>query len=193
MLSYLNAEASFIRAYGNRSLLLIFLCALTRTASSGKVSALGLSLDMSPALIVVCGPPLALLIVISLKMEADNLYVARNATLEEFSRLPQRGLNPSRWTYVLFVIPPLAALFLTIQFLFNVVPAEPGCQNWNWLRQLTDLSFQGGHPSTLCLRDQQGPWIYPPLQSYLYIGCVLASAHLAWEVIKKWPTMRAIQ
>ena len=78
MLSYLNAETGFIRAFGNRSLLLIFLCALSRSGDHpGKASALGVSLDLNPGLIMVFGPVLALLFLISLKIESDTLLVAR--------------------------------------------------------------------------------------------------------------------
>jgi len=83
MLSYLNAETGFIRAFANRSLLLIFLCALTRGGDRfGKASALGVSLDLNPGLIVVFGPVLALLLLISLKIEADTLVVAREASCQ---------------------------------------------------------------------------------------------------------------
>jgi hypothetical protein len=52
MLSYLTAETSFLRAFGNRGLLLILMCVLARTgeasneasdAGVAKLSALGLS------------------------------------------------------------------------------------------------------------------------------------------------------
>ena len=82
MLSYLNAETGFIRAFANRSLLLIFLCALSRGGDRfGKASAFGVSLDLNPGLIVVFGPVLALLLLISLKIEADTLVVAREVVL----------------------------------------------------------------------------------------------------------------
>ena len=84
MLSYMNAETGFIRAFGNRSLLLIFLCALTRGGDRfGKASALGVSLDLNPGLIVVFGPVLALLLLISLKIESDTLVVARGCPAKD--------------------------------------------------------------------------------------------------------------
>ena len=73
MLCYLAAEANFIRAFGNRSLLLIFLCTLSRTGEKmGSASALGLSLNVSPGIIVVYGPVLALFLLVALKVEADG-------------------------------------------------------------------------------------------------------------------------
>lgn len=194
MLSYLNAEASFIRAYGNRCLLLILLCALTRTANPDKLSALGISLDMSPGIIVVFGPPLALLLLISLKIEADSLFVAREAVLEEASKLGRHAARVSRWVYLLFAVPFLASLFMTAQFLLKMVPSKPGCEGWSWLQHLTDFTFQGGSPSTYCIRNltEGMPWIYPPIQTYLYVLCVVACAYLTWRIADAWPRSRAM-
>src|ERR1035437_6897101 len=161
MLSYLNAEANFMRAFGNRSLLLIFLCALTRTASPGKLSALGVSLDLSPGVIVLFGPPLALVFLISLKVEADVLFLARETVLEEASKLSRSAARVSRWVYLLFAVPLMASAFLTLQFILKLVPSKPGCDAWSWVQQLTDFSFQGGSASTYCIRDltEGMPWI----------------------------------
>src|SRR4051812_44596147 len=129
MLSYLNAETSFVRAFGNRSLLLMFLCALTRSGTnSGKASALGISLDLNPALIVVFGPAIALFFLISLKIEADSLLVAREAILEEAGKLAGRAAKVSRWVYLLFVVPALTAAFMILQFILMLVPQMPGCE-----------------------------------------------------------------
>jgi hypothetical protein len=98
MLSYLNAETGFIRAFANRSLLLIFLCALTRGGDRfGKASALGVSLDLNPGLIVIFGPVLALLLLISLKIEADTLVVAREVVLPKMNHLDPAATKASRW------------------------------------------------------------------------------------------------
>jgi len=44
---------------------------------------------------------------------------------------------------------------------------------WNWVKQFTDFSFWTGNSSIYCLRDQEGPWIYPPIQTYLYLHVLL--------------------
>ncbi|MDY7867100.1 hypothetical protein U0E16_33315, partial [Burkholderia pseudomallei] len=109
MLSYLTAESGFLRAYGNRSLLLLLMCVLVRTGDGGgqagsagpKVSALGLSIDVNPAVLLWFGPFVALLLVVSLKMEADTLCIAREAILDESSKLKMR-VKVSKWILVLF-------------------------------------------------------------------------------------------
>lgn len=189
MLSYLNAEASFIRAFGNRCLLLIFLCALTRTSTLGKVSALGVSLAISPGVIVVLGPPLALLFLVALKLEADVLLVARESVLEESAELNRRAVKVSPWVYLLFWVPTVAVAFLTLQFILKLFPTN--CNHWNWVKQFTDFSFWTGHSSTYCIRDQEGPWIYPPIQTYFYFVCLAACAYLTREIARDWPRLRA--
>jgi hypothetical protein len=194
MLPYLNAEANFIRAFGNRCLLLIFLCALTRTANPGKLSALGISLDISPGVIVVFGPLLALLLLISLKIEADGLFLARESVLEEASKIGRQAARVSWWVYPLFATPLLSCLFMTLQFLTKLVPLKPGCEGWSWVQQLTDFSFQAGSSSIYCIRDLTDgtPWIYPPAQTYLYILCFAACAYLTWRIMESWPRSRAM-
>jgi hypothetical protein len=188
MLSYLNAEANFIRAFGNRCLLLIFLCALTRTTASEKISAFGVSLDISPGVIVVLGPPLALLFLVALKLEADVLLLARESVLEESTKLNWKAEKVSSWVYPLFCVPTVAAAFLTLQFILKLFPTR--CSDWNWIKQFTDFSFWTGNSSVYCIRDQEGPWIYPPIQTYLYFVCLVACAYLTWQIARDWPRLR---
>jgi hypothetical protein len=195
VLSYLNAETSFVRAFGNRSLLLFFLCVLTRSGDHfGKASALGVSLDINPGLIVVFGPVLALILLISLKIEADTLHLAREAVLDEASKLNRSVLKVSRWIYLLFAVPCVAAAFMTLQFVLKLVPSKPGCEGYHWTQQFTDFSFQGGSPSMYCIRDLTDgtPWIYPPVQTYIYTVCVAACLYLTYEIARTWPKARAI-
>jgi hypothetical protein len=196
MLSYLNAETSFIRAFGNRSLLLIFLCALSRGGDRlGKVSALGVSLDLSPGLITVCVPVLALLFLISLKLEADSLVVARETVLDEMSRLNQGASHASWWVLPLFAVPFATAAFMTVQFIVNVVPSKPGCTGYVWTRKFTDFSVQGGTPSTYCIHNLTDgmPWIYPPVQTYGYIVCLAACLYLTYLIAANWARVRPHQ
>src|SRR5258707_5075589 len=105
MLSYLNAETGLIRAFANRSLLLIFLCALTRGGDRfGKASALGGSLDLNPGLIVVFGPVLALLLLISLQIQADTLVVSRQVGLPKISHLDPAATKASTLVFPRFVL-----------------------------------------------------------------------------------------
>lgn len=196
MLPYLNAETSFIRAFGNRSLLLIFLCALTRSnTSSGKASALGITLDLNPGLIVVFGPGIALLFLISLKIEADSLLLAREAVLEEASKLDGRASKVSWWAYLLFLVPALAAAFMTAQFILKLAPQGPGCKDWAWTQQFTDFTYSSGVASVYCIRDlKEGtPWIYPPIQTYLYITILTTCGHLTYRIWRDWPRYRALR
>jgi len=188
VLSYLNAETNFLRAYGNRSLLLVVLCCLTRTGDAiGKASLPGLSLDIGPSVIVIFGPVLALLLVISLKTEADTLLIARDAIRDEANGRWRR-VNP--WIYVLFAVPALSAAFMFFQFLMKLAPKDR-CSDWSWLNQLTDLSHWHGTPSTYCIgKGAEGPWIYPPSQSFLYIGCVIVCGYLTYQLSKDWRKAR---
>ena len=200
MLSYLNAETGFIRAFANRSLLLIFLCALTRGGDRfGKASALGVSLDLNPGLIVVFGPLLALLLLISLKIEADTLVVAREVVLPKMSSLDPAATRASRWVFLLFAVPCATATFMTVQFILNVVPSKPGCAGYVWTRKFTDFSIQGGSPSTYCVRNLTDgirnltdgmPWIYPPIQTYGYVACLATCFYLTYLIARNWAKVR---
>jgi len=193
MLSYLNAETGFIRAFGNRSLLLIFLCALSRSGDHpGKASALGVSLDLNPGLIVVFGPVLALLLLISLKIEADTLVVAREVVQPKISHLDPAATKASRWVFPLFAVPCAAAIFMTVQFILNVVPAKPGCTGYVWTRKFTDFSVQGGTPSTYCIHNLTDgmPWIYPPVQTYGYVVSLAACFYLTYLIASNWVRVR---
>jgi hypothetical protein len=192
MLSYLNAETGFIRAFGNRSLLLIFLCALSRGDHLGKASALGLSLDLNPGLIVIFGPVLALLFLISLKIESDTLLVAREFVLGKMSHLDPGATKPSRWVFLLFAVPCATATFMTVQFILNIVPSKPGCTGYVWTRKFTDFSFPGGSPSTYCIHNVTDgmPWIYPPLQTYGYVACLAACFYLTYLIARNWARVR---
>lgn len=192
MLSYLTAESSFIRSYGNRSLLLLLLCAFTRTGESvAKASIIGVSVDVNPAVIAAFGPVLAFLVVASLKLEADSLIIAREAVLDEAGK-SRHAFRTSPWLYLLMLVPAGCAAFLALQFLLKLVPESPGCPEWNWWRQLTDFSFIGGTPSVYCIGDLKkgAPWIYPPIESWLLLACVLGSAYLTYTIIGGWRMYR---
>jgi hypothetical protein len=197
VLSYLTAESSFLRAYGNRSLLLLLMCVLVRTGNAGgqadgsiaKISALGLSADINPAVVLWFGPVVALLMVISLKMEADTLRVAREVVLEEAGGLKMR-ITVSWWTYVLFYTPTVVAAYMTLQFVLKLFPGSD-CANWSWLRQFYD--FGGwGEPSIYCFGDlKKGtPYVYPPIQTWFYIGCVITCAYLTYRMGREWKRSR---
>ena len=193
MLSYLTAETSFLRAFGNRSLLLIFLCALSGGGDRfGKASAFGVSLDLNPGLIAVFGPVLALLVLISLKAEADTLLVAREFVLAKMRYLDPRATRPSKWVFALFAVPCAAATFMTVQFILNVVPSKPGCAGYVWTRKFTDFAVQAGSPSTYCIRNLTDgmPWIYPPVQTYGYLVCLAACFYLTWRIAAGWTRVR---
>lgn len=200
MLSYLTAETGFLRAFGNRILLLILMCVLTRTgeASSGasdagvaKLSALGLTLSINSAIVAAFGPFVALLILISLKMEADTLLIGREAVLEDASKL-SRTMAPSRWVYVLFAAPAASALYMALQVVLKLFPEDIGCEKWSWVQQFTEFSHVGGSPSIYCLGNvtKGNPWVYPPLQNYLYVICLGACCYLTYRICVDWPKSR---
>ncbi len=192
MLGYLAAETAFVRAFGNRSLLLVFLCALSRTGNKmGSASALGLSLDVNPGVIVVFGPLLALFLLLALKVEADGLLLGRETVLAEASALPARARRGGRLAYVLFLAPALAATFLVWTYLAEVVPLTEGCGYDRW-RQLYDLRWAAGTPTLYCLHDIKDgmPWIYPPFQVYGYVVCLALCFRVTWSVARDWSKAR---
>jgi hypothetical protein len=200
MLSYLTAETGFLRAFGNRILLLILMCVLTRTgeASNGvsdagvaKLSALGVTLSINSAIVAAFGPFVALLILVSLKLEADTLLIGREAVLEDASSL-SRNIAPSRWVYLLFASPAASALYMALQVLLKLFPDDVGCEKWTWVQQLTDFSHVGGSPSIYCLGNvtKGNPWVYPPLQNYLNLICVAACCYLTYRIAVDWTKSR---
>jgi hypothetical protein len=157
------------------------------------------SLDLNPGLIVVFGPLLALLLLISLKIEADTLVVAREVVLPKMSSLDPAATKASRWMFVLFAVPCATAIFMTVQFILNVVPSKPGCAGYVWTRKFTDFSIQGGSPSTYCVRNLTDgirnltdgmPWIYPPVQTYGYVACLAACFYLTYRIARNWAKVR---
>lgn len=194
MLSYLAAESNFVRAFGNRCLLLLFLCVLTRTGeTAGKAAVLGIAVDISQGLVVVVGPILALLFLISLKLEADNLIVGRHVTLSEIQDQTLRRFRANPLLYGLFAFPTLAALFLLIQFYQNLVPVDAACPAFDRFRYFYDFrSLQAGFPTKYCIHDISigMPWIYPPLQLYLYAVVTASCGWLSYRIAREWTRFR---
>lgn len=190
MLSYISAENSLLRSLGNRCLLLVFLCILTRTGQvAGKASAFGISLEISQGTIVVWGPILAFLILASSKLEADSLVIARRDILEESRKFGPMKVSPS--AYGLFVIPTISAVFFVVQFFLEVVPAIEGCSGFRSSRYLWDMALFA-QPTTYCIRDitENMPWIYPPFQTYAAFAFVVGCAWLSYSLSRDWKRYR---
>lgn len=193
MLSYLSAETGFIRAFGNRVLLLIFLCALTRTGQGvPKGSAFGISVDLNPGIIAVYGPLLVLLLLVGLKSESNILLVSREAVLAEASKLPARVRRVNRAIYALFCMPTIAAIFLVVQYYKNVVPDVPDPSAFDRTRQFFDFQFASGIGTVYCIRDLRDgmPWIYMPFQIYIYAAVLGCCVYLTMKIIKDWSRAR---
>jgi len=101
------------------------------------------SLDLNPGLIVVFGPVLALLLLISLKIEADTLVVAREVVLPKMSHLDPAATKASRWVFPLFVVPCAAATFMTCNSSSTSCRSKPGCAGYVWTRKFTDFLAPG--------------------------------------------------
>ena len=187
MLPYLTAENAFVRTLGNRCLLLLFLCALTRTGSAaGTGSFQGISVQVSQGLLIVAGPVLALFLLLASKLESDNLEVARREVAAACGAGARRagGILP----HALFTIPTLAAAFLVVQFWTDLVPASVPCPGFDHMRFAYDASLQGGFASKLCIGDVTAdmPWIYPPSQLYAYGAVLLGCAWLSVRLSHQW-------
>jgi hypothetical protein len=122
--------------------------------------------------------------VASLKLEADSLALAQ-VVLNEASR-SRHAFGTSVWLYILMLVPTGCAAFMALQFILKLVPETPGCSGWDWWRQLTDFSHADGTPSVYCIGDLKkgAPWIYPPVETYFLIGCVLGCAYLTYAIIQ---------
>lgn len=200
MLSYLSSEAGFVRAFGNRTLLLIFLCALTRVGvekadQTAKGSAFGISVDLNPGILAVYGPLLVLLLLIGLRSESDILLNSREAVLTEVSKLPARVRRVNRAIYVLFWTPTVAAIFLVVQYYINVVPYVENMPNpcdYERILQFFDGRYLKGTASIYCLKNIKigMPWIYIPFQIYVYILIIAACFYLTMKIVKDWPKAR---
>jgi hypothetical protein len=162
----------------------------TRHRGIAKLSALGLSVDINPAVVLWFGPLFALLITLSLKLEADALCLAREVALDEMTELKTR-ITTSWWTYVLFCIPTIVAGYMTLLFVLKLFPGG-NCASWSWLRQFYD--FAGwAKPSIYCLGDltQGTPWVYIPLQTWVYVACVVVCAYLTYAMSADWKRSRS--
>jgi hypothetical protein len=188
MLAYLSAENAFLRTLGNRSLVLLFLCALTRTGqAAGSGAFLGISIALSQGVIIVGGPILAILFLLSTRLESDNLEIARFEILDEIREKGQKRKN-SVLPYILFAFPTIAAGFLVVQFGIDLVPAAEPCPGFDHARFLYDFSLQ----SKLCVHDvtDNMPWIYPPLQLYFYLLLLVVCGWLSWSLGLQWGRQR---
>lgn len=191
MLSYLTAENAFLRTLGNRCLLLLFLCALTRTGqATGNGSFLGISISVSQGLIIVGGPILAILFLLSTKLESDNLEIARYEIIDEIRGKGKR--KNGGLPHLLFAFPTLAAIFFIVQFSTDLVPASSPCIGFDHARFLYDFSLQAGFASKTCIQDVKDnmPWIYPPLQLYFNFMIVIACGWLSWALARQWSKYR---
>ena len=84
-----------------------------------RVSVLGLSIDISPGIIVIFGPLLSLLVLLSLKMEADNLVVGRLSVLDDAQSVKPLFQRTELSVRVLFLAPLIALLFFFVQYLIG--------------------------------------------------------------------------
>jgi hypothetical protein len=199
MLSYLSNEAGFIRAFGNRSLLLFFLCMLTRSGvpddkaagaagAAERVSVLGLSIDISPGIIVIFGPLLSLLVLLSLKMEADNLAVGRLSVLDDAQNVKPLFQRTKLSVRVLFIAPLIAVLFFFVQYLVDIALNKYADFDW---KQHFGFSLKPG-PAIFCIGDlSKGmPLIYPPWQTFAYIVIVCFCVYLTYSIESGWAKYR---
>jgi hypothetical protein len=193
MLGYLNNEVSFLRAFGTRSLLLLFLCALSRSgAGIPHASALGLTIDINPGVVAIIGPLLSLLLLYSLKLEADSLRMARLSILNEFEDLHAATRYKPGAIYFLFCVPIHCAAFLFIQYVLNVTLVSRTCGEWQW--HFIDWGSPFG-ASKYCIGDKtEGmPWIYPPWQTYAYLFMIAGMGFLTYRLAKEWTRYRGPQ
>jgi hypothetical protein len=190
MLAYLNNEVNFLRAFGTRCLLLVFLCALSRTgAGIPHASALGLTIDLNPGVIAIVGAPLALLLLYSLKLEADSLRMARLAILSELVDLHRVAKYKPGAIYLLFCVPFGCAVFLFIQYVLKVTLVSRTCGDWLW--HFIDWGSRFG-ASKYCIGDKtEGmPWIYAPWQTYGYLVVIAVMVFVTYRMAKEWTQYR---
>jgi hypothetical protein len=190
MVAYLNNEVNFLRAFGTRCLLLVFLCALSRTgADIPHASALGLTIDINPGVIAIIGPMLSLFLLCALKLEADSLRMARLSILSEFEDLHRVTKYKPGAIYLLFCVPLGCAVFLFIQYVLKVTLVSRTCGDWQW--HFIDWGSPFG-ASKYCIGDKTAgmPWIYPPWQTYAYLLVIAGMVFVTYRLAKEWTRYR---
>ena len=196
MLSYLNAETGFIRAFANRGLLLIFLCALTRGGDQLRqgIGARGVARSQSRSVSWFSVPSLALLLLICAQDRGRPLVVAREVVLPKMNHLDPAATKASGWVF------PLFARSRSSRHVHDSAvhpqrlccPRNRDVAGYVWTRKFTDFSIQGGSPSTYCIHNLTDgmPWIYPPLQTYGYVACLGACFYLTYRIARNWAKLR---
>lgn len=159
--------------------------------AAGNGAFLGISIALSQGVIIVGGPILAVLFLLSTRLESDNLEIARFEILDEV-RAKGRKENNSILPYFLFAFPTIAVAFFVVQFGIDLVPAADPCPGFDHARFLYDFSLQGGFQSKLCIHDvtDNMPWIYPPLQLYIYLLLIVVCGWLSWSLGRQWARNR---
>lgn len=192
MIGYLKDESQFLKTLGNRCLLLLFLAALTRVGhvQSGNVGLLGVSVSVSQGYIIIGGPVICLLMLSSLYPESRMLLVGRGLLGEEVKYLPTNVLYKLS-AVSMFYFPCLAASFFVIQYVTNLVPASETCV-FSRLRHFYDVTLWAS-PSMFCIGDRviDMPWIYTPIQVWLYLGFVLLCGFVGEAMRRDWMRNRA--
>ena len=69
----------------------------------------------------------------------------------------------------------------------SVIPATEPSNSFDRLRYFWDFKLFGS-PSKFCIGDklQHMPWIYPPIQVYLYLGITALSAWCSILIGRSW-------
>lgn len=194
MPTYLAAESAFLRSLSNRFLFLLFVAALTRMGGDvikGNAAVMGVSLQISQGWLIVAGPVICLLFALVMDNEAESLTVSRYSVLAEVSERRYPGKR-SWLPRILFFSPAAFCLFFTAQFVSNLIPADMSCADHGSLKMLIDFTHVSGCPSIFCIGDvtRNMPWIYPPIQTYLYLAVVVWCVYIGIQTTRTWSKFR---
>lgn len=193
MIQYLNTENSFLKTFGGRCLLLLLFCILLRIGGKldSNVSAFGVGLKYSQGLIAIVAPILSLFLVYGLKIEADNLKQIRRAIIGEFQSNKYKFTN-ARTMFFFFIFPALCSWFYVVQYYINIIPHDLACATFSRIRHLYDFTLFGTK-SRFCIGDvvDDMPWIYNPVQFWLYVAAAIGCTMLCVQLWRDWTKYRS--
>jgi len=145
-----------------------------------EFSALGLKFNINAGYIVVFSVPVIFLLMVW-------LWVFRDASI-----IKKAPFDKNMWLiYLLLFFPVFAEIFMFVQFLTVFSPSGE-CSSFSSLRYIWDFSLWEMKPeycfSSLDKVQKYMPYIYPPIQTWLYFCFVLVVVFLSIKLTTFYKT-----
>jgi len=196
-IAYRKEERVFIRTHLIFLSFVVICCAVSRAPSMlGKFSFEGIGLILNVGHVVVLAPFVIVSGLVWQGWAVRHLAEQRRLAAEQRGdeELPSLSYSSPAWLWLLlFLVPALGQLFLLIQFVQEMAPADVGCASFAHHRFLWDLRLADldGMKSIYCFgltpKEQNSmPYIYPPIQSWLYLVLLGCGIWQAWAIWRAW-------